>query len=324
MAKRIGVGIVALMFLVLGTGLIVRSIAIQRAERDFPPPGRLVEVDGRLSHVQCSGVGSPVIVLEAGLDNQGSTTWTAVRPEIARISRTCGYDRAGFMWSERGREPRDAHRIADELHELLDAAGEAPPYVMVGHSLGGLYVRVYDHRYPGEVAGFVLVDPSHPDQQERFPAAVQERIREMNDDPPRWILRFFAPFRLFAPERSTPRAAYFWRSFPEGVASEVDAMSTIMEQAQEAGPMGDRPLVVLTSGEPVAMSGLPDSVNVALDRVLRELKFELGGLSTNADHRVVDAGHYIHRDCPEAVTQAVRDVVNAVRGTGTAPDRELR
>lgn len=323
MAKWAGIGVAALITLFLATSLVVRVVAVHRAERDFPPPGRLIEVDGRLLHIHCTGSGSPTIVLEAGLDDRGSTAWAGVQTELSRISRTCAYDRAGIVWSERGPEPRDAHRIADELHAVLDAAGETEPYVMVGHSLGALYVRVYDHRHPGEVAGFVLVDPAHPDQDERFPAPVRERIRRSDEGgPPRWVLGLVAPYRIFAPERSRPRTAFWWRSFPEGVAGEVEAVGATMQQAQEAGAVGDRPLVVLTAGEATVLPDLPDSVSAAFDRVLRELKLELAGLSTNGVHRVVDgAGHYIHRDRPDAVIEAVREVVAAVREGGAASDR---
>ena len=104
------------------------------------------------------------------MDDRGSWGWDHLRDELSQVSRVCAYDRAGIIWSEPREGPRDAERIADELHALLVAASEAPPYVMVGHSLGGLLVRVYDGRHPGETVGFVFVDASHPEQDYRFPA----------------------------------------------------------------------------------------------------------------------------------------------------------
>ncbi len=311
-----GILIVALAFLVLVASLVVRQVAVRRAERDFPPPGRLVEIDGRLSHIHCTGSGSPTILLESGLDDRGSWSWAGIQDELSQISRVCAYDRAGMLWSEPREGPRDAERIAGELHAILAAASEAPLYVMVGHSLGGLLVRVYDERYPGEAVGFVFVDASHPEQERRFPTEVQELMQRAQSDP-RWLFRILAPYRIFTGERPTPRTAYWWRSFPEGVLGESAGADAIFEQAARAGSLGDRPLVVLTAGVTPTMPGVSDEGNAAMRRILLELKEELAGLSTNSDHRIVEgAGHYVHRDRPEAVVAAIRDVVTAVREAG--------
>lgn len=308
-----GILIVVLAFLVLVVSLVVRQVAVRRAERDFPPPGRLVEIDGRLSHIYCTGSGLPTILLESGLDDRGSWSWAGIQDELSKISRVCAYDRAGMLWSEPRQGPRDAERIADELHAILAAATEAPPFVMVGHSFGALMVRVSDARYPGEAVGFVLVDPSHPEQERRFPAEVQELMKKGDSDPP-WLFRILAPYRIFTGERPTPRTAYWWRSFPEGVLGELAAADSIYEQATHTGSLGDRPLVVLSSGVSPTMPGVSQEGNAAMRRILLELKAELAGLSTNSDHRIVEgAGHYVHRDRPQAVVAAIRDVVTAVR-----------
>ncbi len=184
--KRIGfaVGVlpVALVLLVLAGSVVARQIGRFRAEHDFPPPGRLVEVDGRVSHLYCTGTGSPTVILESGLDDLGSLSWSLVQEELRHTSRVCSYDRAGVMWSEPGKEPRDAGRIADELHALLTVASEAPPYVLVGHSMGGVLVRVFDQRYPGEAEGLVLVDSAHPEQETRFPSEVRQLIADSDSE----------------------------------------------------------------------------------------------------------------------------------------------
>jgi len=130
-----GILVASLVVLALTASVVVRWIAIHRAEWDFPPPGRLVEFDGRSSHIYCTGQGSPTILLESGLDDRGSWGWDHLRDDLSRVSRVCAYDRAGTTWSERREgprdreDPRDAERIADELHALLAAAAEPPPYV---------------------------------------------------------------------------------------------------------------------------------------------------------------------------------------------------
>jgi pimeloyl-ACP methyl ester carboxylesterase len=313
-----GILIVALVLLFLAVSLVVRQLAVRRAERDFPPPGRIVEIDGRRSHIHCTGSGSPTVLLESGLDDRGSWSWARIRDELSQFSRVCAYDRAGLLWSEPREEPRDAERIAHELHAILAAAPESPPYVMVGHSLGGLLVRVYDVRYPGEAAGFVFVDASHPEQDRRFPAEVRHLIERRKSEPDRrWLFRFLAPYRYFAPERPTPRTAYWWRSFPEGVLAESRSIDAMSEQAGRTGSLGNRPVVVLTAGVTLKMPDLSDDGNAAMRRIWLELHGELAGLSTNSDHHIVDgAGHYIHQDRPEAVVAAIRDVVTAVRAGG--------
>ena len=311
----IGILVVGLALLALTASLVVRQIAVHRAKRDFPPPGRLVEIDGRLSHLYCTGHGSPTILLESGLDDRGSWSWAGIRDELSQVSRVCAYDRAGTLWSEPREGPRDAERIAGELHALLAAASEPPPHVLVGHSLGGLLVRVFDGRYPGEVAGFVLVDASHPEQDRRLPAEVRQQIEKKKAEPDqRWLFRILAPYRTFAPERPTPRTAYWWRSFPEGVLTESRAIVAMSEQAGRTGSLGNRPVVVLTAGVPLAVPTVSADGNTAMRRIWLELQKELAGLSTNSDHRIVEgAGHYIHDDRPDAVVTAIRDVVTAVR-----------
>ena len=318
LAVGAGILVAGLVLLFLIGSLVARQVSVHRAERDFPPPGRLLEIDGRLAHIHCTGSGSPTILLESGLDDRGSWSWAGMQHELSRISRVCAYDRAGMLWSEPGEDPRDAERIADDLHALLTAASEDPPYVMVGHSFGGLLIRVFDDLHPGEAVGFVFVDASHPEQEHRFPEEVREVMREADSEPRRrWLFRILAPYRILTGERPTPRTAYWWRTFPEGVLAESEAAAAILEQAGRTGQLGDRPLVVLTSGIAPVLHGISEQGNAAFRRTLLELHAELARLSTNSNHRIVEgAGHYIHRDRPEAVAAAIRDVVNAVREGG--------
>lgn len=316
----IGIGITAVSLVVLSliASLVVRQVAVRRAYRDFPAPGRLVEFDGATSHIHCTGTGSPTIVLESGLDAQGSWAWSKVQPELAQFSRVCSYDRAGFLWSEPREEPRDAERIGRELHALLAAASEAPPYLMVAHSNAGLLVRVYDAQFPGEVSGFVFVDASHPGQDARLPAEIQTQLAQRKSEPDhRWFFRLLAPYRIIAPERTTPRTAYYWRSLPEGVLAEVRAIDTMSAQAGRTGSLGHRPVAVLSATVTRPIPGISDGGIAEMQRTWLDLHRELAGLSTNSDHRIVEgASHYIHQDRPEVVVAAVRDVVTAVRENG--------
>src|SRR5215217_6081841 len=148
--------IVALLVLAV-VGAIYQAIATELAERAYPPPGEMVDVGGYRLHINCVGQGSPTVVLDAG-SGGFSAQWVRVQREVSGSIRVCAYDRAGMGWSEMGPEPRDAKQISGELHTLLSKAGIEGPYVLVGHSLGGLNMQTYAARYPDEVAGVALVD----------------------------------------------------------------------------------------------------------------------------------------------------------------------
>jgi pimeloyl-ACP methyl ester carboxylesterase len=310
-----GLLLLAIAIVVVIASLAVRQVAMHRAERDFPPPGRVVEVDGRRAHIHCVGTGSPTILLESGLDDRGSWGWDHLLGELSAVSRVCAYDRAGFLWSEPREGPRDAERIAQELHAVLAAASEAPPYVLVGHSNAGLSLLVFTGLYPHEVAGLVFVDASHPAQNSRWPAEVRQVIDAMDAEPDRrWLFRWLAPYRIFTGERPTARTAYWWRSFPDGVLAEARAVDAMSLQAGGVTSVGSRPVAVLTAGVPTRMPPVSAQGNAAMRRVWLDLQRELADLSTNSVHRIVDgAGHYIHWDRPEAVIDAIRDVVTASR-----------
>src|SRR5262245_3211505 len=138
-----------------GTGAIYQAAATARDARRYPPPGQLVNVGGYRLHLYCAGEGSPTVVLEA-VSGGLAIDWAWVQPEGARTTRVCTYDRAGRGWSEPGPAPRDARQLARELHTLLRNAAVPGPYVLAGHSAGGLFAREYAAQYPDEVVGLVL------------------------------------------------------------------------------------------------------------------------------------------------------------------------
>src|SRR5215472_11966043 len=170
--KRIGVGAVALIAVVVAAGAIYEQIARANARKEFPPRGRLVDIGGRRIQLDCRGTGTPIVVFESGLDALGSLSWAAVHENVAKTTRACGYSRAGLMWSDPSDRPFSSLNNAEDLHKALAAAGESPPYILVGHSLGGPYSLAFMGRYGNDVAGLVFVDASHPDQRARLRVAV--------------------------------------------------------------------------------------------------------------------------------------------------------
>ncbi|MDB9529122.1 alpha/beta hydrolase [Oscillatoria sp. CS-180] len=324
--KRLALVAATILFLALLTGFVYEQWSRQNVAQTFPPPGELVEVDGKLSHLHCSGEGSPTVVLEAGINEGGSQVWEMARPAIAPLSRVCAYDQAGIMWSEHRDRPRDADHIAEDLHALLAAAGESPPYVMVGHSLGGLLIRVFADHFSDEVVGFVFVDSSHPEQNKRFPADVLDVMAF----PSPLLLRAISAFGVLRLESSASPSVLpqevgkaIRSHLPQsmtGIADVIETIDNIFTQAQYTGPFGDLPIVVLTAGH--FPEQLPYQMDAAQTARLQDvwsdtwprLQAELTALSTNTDWRVIEkASHNIPLDAPEAITAAVRDVIVAQR-----------
>jgi pimeloyl-ACP methyl ester carboxylesterase len=309
------------------------GLAAQSALPDIgSPPGKLVDVGGRRLHVLCSGAGSPTVVLEAGA-SAFAIDWTLVQREVARTNRVCAYDRAGSGWSDSSTASTRASASRD-LHTLLQAAGEAPPYVMVGASFGGLLVRVYQADYPDDVIGFVLVDPASEDRLFTYFEGQAVAIASLSAEQYRSV---FPQRSVSVPRRSPQTGAPFDRlppalydlrikldtrliaSIPEIISYEMMVSSAEEERARLARlmelrskqphPLGDLPTVVLTRGLDVGDG-------------LRETHASLAQLSTNWRHSVIaGAGHEIHLFEPGAVVQAIGDVTEAVRTRRRLPSR---
>jgi pimeloyl-ACP methyl ester carboxylesterase len=242
-------GLVAALLLLLLAGMIYESLAESADAQTYPPPGQMVDVGGYRLHINCMGNGSPTVVIAAGLGDW-STGWGYVQPEVAKTTRVCTYDRAGLGWSEPGPLPRDASHFAKELHTLLQNAKIPGPYVMVGHSLGGLPVRVFTHDYPTEVAGVVLVDSMFPGQSTYATPSI------MISSLP--LLARFGIARLLARplgliDNLTPSEnAYFSRYVrPQSAQTLVDEIQAIPDSFAQAGAIStfnNVPLIVLTAG----------------------------------------------------------------------------
>jgi pimeloyl-ACP methyl ester carboxylesterase len=254
-------------------------------------------------------------------------SWRKVQPQIARLTKVCSYDRAGLGYSDSSPRARTSKPIAEELHMLLRSAAIPAPYVLVGHSMGGFDVRLYASAYRGDVAGMVLVDSSHPEQQKRLPAAV-------NDLDAGWVREqeFFElamPFGIprvlgFCGEDAEVRAAECnFHSVRESV-KELKSVSESAAQAATAGSLGDIPLAVLSSDPDRPQLDLPEDLVKPTNDAWQQLQNELAQLSTRSTHTIVrNSGHYIQLDQPGAVIEAIKKVVTQVREAQpiTAPQR---
>ena len=286
--------------------------------RAYPMPGQLVDVGGHRLHLHCTGSGSPTVVLEPGLGGASSDLgW--VQPAVARDSRVCVYDRAGRGWSDAAEGPQDAARIAAELHTLLEKAEVPGPYVLVGHSFGGLYVQTFAANYPGQVAGLVLLDstapipgPALPTRTESYSvlgrvSAVFSAVAHLGAG--RLIAQ--ASYGSLPPHfrgeaRANASTARYLRSFIE----EFVEANTSVQQAASLTNLDGKPLVVVT-----ADTGNAAGWEQAQDR--------MATLSTNSSHRVAKATTHeslLYDEADSAAaSQAIHDVVAAVRTSQPLP-----
>jgi pimeloyl-ACP methyl ester carboxylesterase len=297
-------------------GMIYENISEARDRRFNPEDGRRYDVDGFKMHMDCTGEGSPTVILESGL---GDTyiSWRKVQPQIAKFTRVCSYDRAGLGYSDSSSQPRTSRVMAGELHALLKAAGIAPPYVLVGHSMGGYDVRLYASLYPSEVTGMVLVDASHPDQDNRFPAELKNMegswVREAE------FLEYTTPFGVprligLCDQDPVQRAAECnFHSAREGVA-ELKSFAESAAQTGATGSLGDLPLAVLSHDPDKPSADIPADLAKPTNEAWAKMQEELAHLSTRGTHEIAkNSSHYIQIDRPDLVIDAVRSVVEQAR-----------
>jgi len=320
--RRIFRSFVILVLLLAGAGFLYQNISEARDRRFNPMQGHLVNVNGRSMHINCTGQGSPTVVLDAGL---GDTylSWQKVQPEIAQFAPVCSYDRAGIGYSDPSSQPRTSRVIATELHELLLAAHIPPPYILVGNSMGGYDMRVYAGMYPNEVAGMVLVDASHPDQENRFPAELKSMEGSWQREAE--FLEYATPLGIprllgLCDEEAAVRAAECnWHTEHE----KTTEMRTFSQSAAEAATvtsLGDIPLEVLSHDPDKPSAELPADLAKSVNEAWEKMQEELAHLSTRGTKSIAkNSSHYIQLDRPELVINAVRKVVDEAREVKTSP-----
>jgi pimeloyl-ACP methyl ester carboxylesterase len=312
----------------------------------YPPTGKLVDIGGYKLHINATGKGSPTVVLIAGAGDF-SFDWSLVQPEVSRFARVASYDRAGMAWSDPGPTPRTMAQEAYELHLLLMKAAIPPPYVLVGHSVGGLIARVYASQYPQEVAGMVLVDSTHEDttlmyqgKLVRIRATAQARpvpsVQTMKSSPPKpptdddkkqaeFNAQMFGPPKIEPPFDKLPpdvqKMRLWMLTHPQLSAASDDywpeeLQAMYVARTANPVPLGDKPLIVLVAsgkGEPAPSEIPPDEWKRLEDEKLRQKE---GMVSLSGNHELIFAeqsGHHIQLDEPQLVIKAIQQVVESAR-----------
>lgn len=301
--------------------------------------------DGRHLRVYCMGAGRPTVVLESGAGD-GAWSWRTVQAAMAKTTRVCSYDRAGLGLSDEAHGHRGLEAMAADLAVVVQAVGRGKPVVLVGHSLGGAIVRQYAYRHAEKVAGIVMVDSSSDHQTARF-RAINELLAQPGLDPVRHCLDLTEKGHM--PEGSAdyqqcvgpPPAdmpagfvhfhvqygqspVHFREIFAEIEAAVVDGSNDAEADAARR-PLGDVPMVVLTAGGASNVSFLSPAEQARFELARYQMHNEIAGLSTRARHRVVpDSSHYIQYDRPQAVIEAVAEVVADARTRGERVTFRLR
>ncbi len=317
---------------VLATVVLTPGVC-SAAPIDPKPIGELINIGGRRLHLPCTGTGTPTVVVENG-GAAFSFDWELVQPQVAKFTRICTYDRAGYAWSDPGPEFDTFDQAAHDLHLLLVNAGIPGPYVLVGHSLGGMLIRFYQNKYPADVVGMVLVDSSHEESLQpvgpkivRIPELTATQFQSLIDQAkanrPKNPEPDLVPRTIFAPCDKLPmqyQTLHLWalkKVLPLvrtwGLNLQFDCSRLHQMRVRTPHPLGNMPLAVLTATNFDGVQAPGMTVDEARQDHLR-LQNDLAQLSTNTIHVLVSgSGHAIYLYKPDVVVHSIAEVVSSAR-----------
>ena len=321
---RIGclaVAVLLLVLLVAGRGY--ESWARSRDLQRHPAPGKLIKVDSHRLHLRCIGDGTPAVIFDAGAGGT-SLDWDHIQQQLALDTQVCAYDRAGFGWSDLGPSPRTSAQIVHELRTLLRNANVEPPFILVGHSFGGLDMQLFAARHANEVAGLVLVDSVHPDLYQRMPPKLRQaatsQLRLLR------LGRALAPYglpRLLFPPIATQRLSPHLQAAANAAGYRSNTYAALYEEARvfdescqqvrsARRPLDNVRLTVLTRSKAEKWpSAIPAET---AESIWLDLQRDLAAAVPDSQHMIVEnAGHFIHLDQPDVVVEAIQRQLRALR-----------
>lgn len=319
--------VLAAIGLCLILGVLYQWAATKYDEMHYPAPGRFVEINGRKIHYQSFGIEKgPVVIFDHGCGiGSSSLIWKLVTDQVSQFARVITYDRAGYGWSDPGPYPRTNELAVEDLRVLIEKVVMKGPIVLVGHSYGGLNVRLFAKKYPNLAAGFVLVDATHEDElTSRFPdkhvkgqLMGRKAFKLLKYMCYFGMLRIMGHFRAFSqlqdilkkfPKKLQPiyQSTLFLNKTAKSVASEFSHLDLGYDGVRGA-TLGNTPLVVIKSGIVENLNGYSDVEVAETKKVLHEVAVEMSKLSTNGELWIAEtSGHNIHVEDPDLVAKAIR------------------
>ena len=325
--RRTGRWLAILLATLGAAGAAWNGLAIRHAHRANPPPGRIYDVNGYAMHLYCTGAGTPTLLLESG-HGEDFTVWGKVQPGLARITRTCSYDRAGFGWSVDQPGERDAAHIADQLHGLLTRAG-IRQVVLMAHSAGGLYARVYAAKFPQSVAGMVLVDAATPKPLPAPPFAValdhhsSMEFAFVKAAVALGVTRLLGQCDYIAPGlegyAGWIKANECYYPALDAYVREDHALDDSRQEAARTGPFGNLPLLVLSQDAkrpmPAFLSGRISAKDWSWSGAAHDAEqAAFLKLSTRSSRAIAPgSGHYIQYDRPDVLIQETAKFIHEIR-----------
>jgi pimeloyl-ACP methyl ester carboxylesterase len=296
----------AVIFVAAATGFCVQ----RWHDANIPAPaGAYADLGGRRVHYCLSGAGKYTFILEAGLGDY-SASWRGFDASLAALGKTFVYDRAGLGWSDAGPSPRSIEQIVDDLHRTLEFAAIPKPYILVGHSLGGLMQLRYATRFPDEVAGLLLIDPSHPRQFQVLPPPPAAGMFLMTT-----VVKL-APLGI--PQLLMPGSDYVRRQAKHMLTSGAELRSFLEHPDPWQGTRIDvhhTPVFVLTSGALPQFPGKSDDDLAKIHQAMYDLHEDILAASQSSIRRhevVAGSTHYIHYTNPEVVVGAAQELMSRV------------
>lgn len=324
--------VIALVLVMLAAGVV----QAQDGDSALPPaPGKLIDVGGYSLHLYCTGEGGPAVILDAGLGDW-SINMANLQEQIAEFTQVCTYDRAGYGWSDEGPEPRTSQQIVDELAALLENGEVEPPYILAGHSFGGINVMMFAAQHPELVEAVVLLDASHPEQMDALNAEVPEivaleesaavayqgmlEMAEAGAPVPQEMLDAFRPqgitdeqFEIWSQVVVQPKSL-------RAMINELASLNDSLAQAQEVDTLGDIPLVVIAHGvklgdmmtdEDLAAMGVTREIMDTYEALWRGFQEDYLTYSTDSTLVIADQSHhYVYVTQPDLVVEAIQELIS--------------
>ena len=321
--KRIGLGLITLIVLLLTVGYVFERISRNNAEK-IKPDGQFVEVDNHRLHYYKKGNGGPTVVFETAFDPAGHLQWYNIQQKLSTTYTSVSYDRAGILWSDRGKNMKSGEEMAKELHLLLENTNAPKPYILVGHSFGGTLVRFFVNQYPKDVAGVILVDSQCPDDNKYLSP---ELFKMVTEGLPSGFLKFANTFGLarlmfknmFPKDKqyeyqNSIMPALLYKS-ADAVLEEQDKMSSIKKEASKIKSFGDIPLYVLTAADEKRYDSFikDKKLKAEMLKAWNKMQKDFLLLSKNSKQILVPkSGHYINQEQPKVLENAISDMVNKI------------